>query len=166
MGDLGVHKIDLMRFLLGEEFVETAAFVTTLSKKYPNGQPIDVDDNAVCILKTQSGAIGTLTASWTYPGSEDNSTVIYCEKGSITLYADPKFSMIIRYANGQKAYFELDTMQTNERQTKSGVVDEFIDCILTNTPPRISGEEGLKTMKVVFACFESAKTGKIVRIDY
>lgn len=74
--------------------------------------------------------------------------------------------MIIRYANGQKAYFELDTMQTNERQTKSGVVDEFIDCILTNTPPKISGEEGLKTMKVVFACFESAKTGKIVRIDY
>ena len=166
MGDLGVHKIDLMRFLLGEEFVEAAAFVTTLSKKYPNGKPIDVDDNAVCILKTQSGAIGTLTASWTYPGSEDNSTVIYCEKGSITLYADPKFSMIVRYANGQKAYFELDTMQTNERQTKSGVIDEFVDCILTNTPPKISGEEGLKTMKVVFACFESAKTGRIVRIDY
>ncbi|WP_271629332.1 Gfo/Idh/MocA family protein [Caldicellulosiruptor sp. DIB 104C] len=166
MGDLGVHKIDLMRFLLGEEFVEAAALVTTLAKRYPNGELIDVDDNAVCILKTQSGAIGTVTASWTYPGSEDNSTIIYCEKGSITLYGDPKFSMIIRYANGQKAYFELDTMQTNEKQTKSGVMDEFINSILTNTPPKISGEEGLKTMKVVFACFESAKTGKVVKIDY
>lgn len=166
MGDLGVHKIDLMRFLLGEEFVEAAAFVTTLAKKYPNGKLIDVDDNAVCILKTQSGAIGTMTASWTYPGSEDNSTVIYCEKGSVTLYGDPKFSMVIRYANGQKAYFDLDTMQTNERQTKSGVMDEFINCILTNTPPEISGEEGLKTMKVVFACIESAQTGKVIKIEY
>lgn len=51
MGDLGVHKIDLMRFLLGEEFVEAAAFVTTLAKRYPGGGLIDVDDNAVCILK-------------------------------------------------------------------------------------------------------------------
>lgn len=165
MADLGVHKIDLLRFLLGEEFVEAGAFVATLSKRYPNGQLIDVDDNAVCILKSQSGAVGTLTASWTYPGSEDNSTVIYCEKGSIALYADPRFSMIIRYANGQKVYFELDTMQTNQSQTKSGVMDEFINCIVTNTTPRISGEEGYKTMKVVFACLESAKIGKIVKID-
>jgi len=139
MADLGVHKIDLMRYLLGEEFVEAGAFVTTLAKRYPSGELIDVDDNAVCILKTQSGAIGTMTASWTYPGSEDNSTVIYCENGSITMYADPRYSMIIRYANGQKVFYELDTMQTNQNQTKSGVMDEFVRCIVTNTPPSISG---------------------------
>ncbi|MBO1914739.1 Gfo/Idh/MocA family oxidoreductase, partial [Microvirga sp. 3-52] len=29
MGDLGVHKADLLRFLLGEEFVEVAGFIET-----------------------------------------------------------------------------------------------------------------------------------------
>src|SRR5258708_2297296 len=54
MGDLGVHKADLLRWLLGEEIVEVASMVEHLYK--PMG---DVDDNAVCLLRTQSGAMGT-----------------------------------------------------------------------------------------------------------
>ena len=50
MGDLGVHKTDLMRYLLGEEFVEVAGFVETNAKT-----DTDIDDNAVCILKSESG---------------------------------------------------------------------------------------------------------------
>lgn len=61
MGDLGVHKADLLRYILGEEFVEVGAFVETTAKKNT-----DVDDSAACILRTESGIIGTLTASWSY----------------------------------------------------------------------------------------------------
>ena len=49
MGDLGVHKTDLMRYILGEEFVEVAGFVETNAK-----EDTDIDDNAVCILKSES----------------------------------------------------------------------------------------------------------------
>jgi len=167
MGDLGVHKIDLLRFILGEEFIEVSAFITTLAKKYKDSDRlINVDDNAVCLLKTQSGAIGTLTASWTYAGSEDNSTTIYCEKGSMVLYGHPEYSLIVNYADGQKVFYKLDVMQTNQKQTKSGVMDAFVDCIINNIPPSIDGHEGYKTMKVVFACFESAKEGRNIRISY
>lgn len=76
MGDLGVHKTDLLRFLLGEEIEEVAAFVETSSKENAT-----VDDTAVCVLKTESGIIGTLAASWSYVAKEDNSTIIYGEKG-------------------------------------------------------------------------------------
>lgn len=57
IGAMGVHKADLIRYLLGEEIREVAAFVETNAKT-----ETDVDDNSVCILKTESGIIGT--ASW------------------------------------------------------------------------------------------------------
>src|SRR5690625_7963417 len=52
MGDLGVHKADLLRYLLGEEFSEVAAFIETNAK-----ENTDVDDNAVFILRSESGVI-------------------------------------------------------------------------------------------------------------
>lgn len=64
LGDLGVHKSDLMRYLLGE-ITEVSAFVETNAKENTT-----IDDNAVCIAKTADGVIGTLTASWSYVAGE------------------------------------------------------------------------------------------------
>ena len=95
MADLGVHKADLLRFLLGEEIIEVAGFVETSAKKETN-----VDDTAVCILRTESGIIGTLAASWSYV-KEDNSTIIYGEKAVIRLEDDPTYSLIIHHISGK-----------------------------------------------------------------
>ena len=64
-GDLGIHKADLMRYLLGEEFTHVGGQVTTRDKTLPDGRPIPVDDNAWLTLKTESGAIGSINISWT-----------------------------------------------------------------------------------------------------
>src|SRR5699024_2373609 len=90
MDDVGVHKADLIRYLLGEEFQEVSAFIESSAKENSN-----VDDNAVFILRSESGVIGTLTASWSYNTEEDNSTIIYGEKGVIRLEADPKYGLIL-----------------------------------------------------------------------
>ena len=68
MADLGVHKTDLIQYLLNDTVEETTAKVMTLDKKDSNGNLIGVDDNAICIYKMKSGIIGTMTASWTYYG--------------------------------------------------------------------------------------------------
>ena len=78
---------------------------------------INIKGDAVCILKSKTGIIGTLTAGWTYYGNEDNSTVIYCSNG-----------------------------------------------IITGTPPEVSGEEGLKALKIILACMESEKVGTAVKV--
>src|SRR5205814_2538043 len=52
-GDLGVHKADLMRWLLGQEFSEVGGFVTTLDKRDAEGNLVDLDDNAYLTLKTE-----------------------------------------------------------------------------------------------------------------
>ncbi|MCS6776668.1 MAG: Gfo/Idh/MocA family oxidoreductase [Chloroherpetonaceae bacterium] len=161
MGDLGVHKADLIRFLLGEEIVEVAAFVEHLDK--PMG---DVDDNAVCILKTASGAIGTLTASWTHYPGEDNATYIYGSKGHIRIGADPRFSVMCFLKNGEKQYYEVGALQTNEAggQSASGVIDAFVESIRTNTPPPISGEEGRRSLAVIIACLKAAETRRYQKV--
>jgi UDP-N-acetylglucosamine 3-dehydrogenase len=162
MGDLGVHKADLIRFLLGEEVVEVAAFVETLAK-----EQTDVDDNAVCLLKTESGIIGTLAASWSYNGKEDNSTIIYGEKAILRLEDDPDYSLVVQYKNGEVVNYKLSAIQSNEEggQTTSHVIDHFVSCILHDEEPSVSGQEGMKSLLVILAAFEAAKAKKVVPIE-
>ncbi|MCM3739733.1 Gfo/Idh/MocA family oxidoreductase [Oceanobacillus luteolus] len=159
MGDLGVHKADLIRYVLNDEFVEVAAFVETAAK-----ENTDVDDQAVVILKSARGVIGTLTASWAFNAKEDNSTVIYGEKAILRLEDDPDYSLIVEYTNGEVVKYKLSGIQSNEEggQTTTHVIDHFIDSILNDTEPLINGEEGKKSLEVILAALESAEKKSIV----
>ena len=165
MGDLGVHKADLIRWLLGAEVLEAGAFVDTLAKRNEKGEIISVDDNAVCILRMSNGAMGQLTASWTYT-NEDNITVIYGSKGQMTLGANPAFPVEVVLKNGEVAQYKVGGVSTNEAQLPSGIPDAFIDAILDDTEPAISGQEGLKALAIVLACLKSAETKQIVKVEY
>ncbi len=160
MGDLGVHKADLLRFLLGEEIVEVASMVGHLHK--PMG---DVDDNAICLLRTATGKMGTLTASWTHYPGEDNATYLYGEKGQMRLGTDPRFSVIVHLANGEKQFYEVGKLQTNESQTSSGVIDAFVSSILNDTEPPVTGEEGRRSLAVILACLKSSDTKAFAQVE-
>lgn len=161
MGDLGVHKADLIRYLLGEEFQEISAFIESSAKENS-----DVDDNAVFILRSEKGVIGTLTASWSYNTEEDNSTIIYGEKGVIRLEVHPKYGLILEYSNGEKVNYELGKIQSNEAdgQTTTHVIDHFVDCVLNNKQPLIDGSEGKKSLEIILAAVESNETKQITAI--
>ena len=159
MGDLGVHKSDLIRWLLDDEVAQVAAFVGTLHK-----EGTDIDDNATCLLRMKSGATGSLVASWTYYKGQDNSTVLWCENGVIKIDTDPNDQVIVELRDGTVERYKVGQVATNEKQTASGVIDEFLTCILTNQAPRISGEEGYRALKVILAAFESEATGKIINL--
>jgi predicted dehydrogenase len=165
MADLGIHKTDLLHFLTGQTVVETTARLATVDKRDSTGSLIGVDDNSICIYKLSGGAIGTMTASWTYYGAEDNSTVLYGTKGIMRIYDDPAHSIKVIASNGKVTHFDTDQIQTNDNQTKSGVIDLFVDCLVNNREPEISGAEALKTMRVIFASAESSKTGRTVAIN-
>ena len=164
MADLGIHKTDLIQFLTGQHVVRTTARVVTLDKKDASGQLIGVDDNAICIYEMSGGTMGTMTASWTYYGAEDNSTILYGEKGIMRIYDDPAHSIVVKLADGTEKVYDVEQIQTNDNQTKSGVIDLWMNCLETNTPPEISGEEALYAMCAVFASLESAKAGTTVDI--
>lgn len=163
-GDLGVHKIDLMRYLLGQEIVSVTGFVSTLNKTYPGTRkPIDVDDNAFLSVKTNRGVIGSITISWTnYGQMEDNGTTIFCEKGVLLIARDPQFGVMVYYRDGNKEYHKVGALATNERQTRSGVIDMFIGGILSGKAPPIDGQEGYRSLEVILAAMESSRSGKTV----
>ncbi|WP_082233284.1 Gfo/Idh/MocA family protein [Halobacillus massiliensis] len=162
MGDLGVHKSDLLRYILGEEFTEAAGFVENNAK-----QNITVDDNAVCILRTESGVVGTLTASWAYNAGEDNSTVIYGEKGILRMEDDPAYSLIAQYSTGETVKYELGQIQSNDAggQTSTGVIDHFVESVLEDKQPLIDGQEGMRSLEVIIAALESSESGKITKVE-
>ncbi|WP_121614547.1 Gfo/Idh/MocA family protein [Virgibacillus halodenitrificans] len=161
MGDLGVHKADLIRYLLGEEFTNVAAFVETSAKG-----DTDVDDNAVCILKSESGVIGTLVASWAYNAKEDNSTIIYGENAILRLEEHPMYSLVAQYKNGDVVNYELGEIQTNESggQTTTHVIDHFVQSILEDKEPLVTGEEGKKSLEIILSAIESSELNKISNV--
>ncbi len=165
MADLGVHKTDLIQFLLAERIKEVVAVTGTLDKKDNQGNAIGVDDNAICIYKMESGIIGNVNVSWSYYGDEDNSTVLYGTEGCMKIYDNPDYSIVVEKKDGQKIYYAIDKIQTNGQQSKSGVIDCWISCLEKKIPPEISGEEAFYAMKAVFAALESARTGHSVLVD-
>ena len=164
MADLGVHKTDLIQYLLGQTVTEVSAKLCTLDKKYADGSPISVDDNAICVFTMSGGAVGTVIASWTHYCGEDNSTVLYGTEGVLRIYEDPAHSLVLQHRGGGTEYFDLDAIQTNDAQTRSGVIDLFIDHLLHPELPCISGESVLTAMRAVFAAVESSEKGCTVRI--
>ena len=164
MADLGVHKTDLIQFLLGQTVVRTTAHLSTLDKRGADDQLIGVDDNAVCIYEMSGGAVGTMTASWTYYGAEDNSTVLYGTKGIMRIYDDPAHSITVKLKDGSEKVYDVEQIQTNDNQTASGVIDLWVDCLKNNRAPEISGQSAITAMRAVFASIESSETGRAVEI--
>lgn len=165
MADLGIHKTDLIQFLTGQTIVETTARLYTLDKRNSNGSLIGVDDNAFCVYRMKNGIVGLMTASWTNYGPEDNSTVLYGKKGVMRIYDDPIYSIKISLHNGEKIYYGLESIQTNDNQTKSGVIELFIDSIINGRETELSGKTALSAMRAVFASVESSETGRTVRVN-
>lgn len=163
-GDLGIHKIDLIHYLLDDEINQVNAFKGVLDKVDENNEPIKVCDNIVCNLKTKQGVLGTASFSWTYYGEEDNSTVIYCERGIIKIYNNPTYQIEVITEKGENINYKLEGIQTNESQTNTGVIDSFIDSIRLDKQPPVTGEDALSSLKVVLGILESAELEKSIYI--
>lgn len=169
MADLGIHKTDLVHFLIGEPITSVSAVLGTVDKTYPNGSPIDVDDNALCLYRTRSGAMGQLHVSWTNYGEENNSTQIYGTKGVLRLYDDPEASLILERRDGEVTRMKLDELTSNKKQTSgmrtsTGVIDAFVNAVITGEDSVIDAREALKAMRVIFAASRSSQEGRVVEV--
>lgn len=165
LGDLGVHKIDLMRYILGSEYKEVFAMGSALNKRDESDNLIEVEDNFALVSTMSNGSMGTSNFSWSYYGSEDNSTVIYCEKGIMYLFDDEECTLKVEHYNGKTECLCNKRIQTNDSQDKSGIIDHFIDVIVNDAKPIASFEDGYKSIKVVDKIYESMREKRSVDVD-
>lgn len=161
IGDLGLHKVDLIRWLTGDDIDEVCTALSTRDKRNDTGEMIEVDDNAVCLLKMKTGIIGSMAASWTYYGRSDNSTVFYCQNGVLRVLDDPEHEIIIERKEGQ-----CEKLQPFGTQSNLGVIDSFVNSIITGTPAEISAEDGYEALSVIIACIESADKKSFVKVKH
>lgn len=166
MADLGIHKIDLVRYLIGDEISSIYSEMRVLDKTFEDGSPIEVDDNSVEVIHFRNGAFGTVTTSWTQYGGENNQTQINCKNGVLKLYMDPNYSLTVTHPDGKVDLYDLDRIQTNTdaQQATSGVIDEVVDSLVSGRKSILDASDIIGSMKAVFACKQSSETGVAVKL--
>ncbi|MDD4849166.1 MAG: Gfo/Idh/MocA family oxidoreductase [Gemmiger sp.] len=153
--DLGIHKIDLMRWLLGEEFTEVSARLLTLDKKDAAGQPLPLDDNALLTVRTAGGQLGTITASWTNYGGCDSTVCLYGTAGVMEVWdtnnAAPRIHL--RKRGGAVEQYTFPPAQG------SGLIQAFTDAVLEGSASPVSALEGARGIQIVEAACTAAQSG-------
>jgi predicted dehydrogenase len=163
MADLGVHKADLVRHLVGKAVVEVCAFREHVQKK--KGQ--DLEDNFVACLKFEGGAVGTLAASWTAYGGDNNYIIFHCENGTLRVNVVPNKPLVAQVIN-PSCEIEFVPPPPAIEYPESWGLDAggaFVRAALGLEPPYCTGEDGMKSLAIIFAAEESAKTGKAIRLN-
>ena len=161
MADLGVHKADLVRWLSGKEIGEISAYMGTLEKKGAT-----VEDNFVSCLKFKDGTMGTLIASWTTKGMDANYTMFHCAKGTLRVLDIPDKPLVANLVDPE-CEIVFDVPPGVHRYDDSWGIDAggaFVRAVLKKEKPFCTGADALKSLEVIFAAEESAKTGKSVKL--
>ena len=156
VADLGIHKIDLMRYLLGSDIACVQAILATLDKSYPDGTPVNVDDNATVLCRMKNGVLGSVTVSWTYYADEENDTTIYGTDGKMHL--SPKDECITVYRkNGESERIAAP------QGGSTGVIDTFLQAVASGEPSVLDAEAIYPSMQAMMAAIRSSEEGR--RID-
>ena len=151
-----IHMFDMMRFLFGE--VESLTAIGS-THEYP-----EVDDFSV-LLKFKSGVHATLAsaadASWLFPFER---VEVFCHHSTL---ATREMETLVCSSN-LAGHFTEQSMQQLPREEKWGYLQEdraFVDAIINGTPPLVTAHDGLMSVKLVEAVYESVKTGENVRFS-
>ena len=160
--DVGIHILDLLRWLSGKEVAEVCANVKTLEKPFP------VEDNGSVLMRFTDGTFGQFEASWTTRPYEV-MTWIYGENGKLHTSVGGEKPIIARMATigddkDPNCVLEDIHPRVGPGSGWENAVHYFLDCVAEGKEPFVSGLEGAKSMAVVLAAYESAEKGKWVKV--
>lgn len=162
-----VHTVDLMQWLMGD--VESVT-----SQMGIFNHKIETEDLTASLVKFKSGAVATfISTTCAYPGI-CTGIRIYGSNGSIEANGDElvcwKFvdnaeneekEMLEKYA-GNSSAAALDPSLCLGHKS---MVEDIIAAVRDNRPPQIMPLEAIKSVRIVNAVYESARTGKPVIFD-
>jgi predicted dehydrogenase len=168
--DMGGHCIDLLEMFFGK-VASVSCFIHNTVHDYKS------EDSAIAMLFFENGALATVDTFFCIPdNSSKNALELYGSKGSIlakgTIGQAPAGEMV--------AFLEQDGKDYDARQlrtegqgliiapepvnTYQAEIEEFSQAIIDDRDPLIGGELGLRSQKVLAACYESAKLGKVIEV--
>lgn len=177
--DLGVHVMDLVRYLCGSPKPVSAYGVTYNNlgmNRVKNGEKAwtnnstgnfkyTVEDFASALIRFDNGMTMQLETSFNLNLKNDCGVIsLFGTKAGAT--ADPQLEI----------YSDMNGHMINIGMTESTAlafdglfereIAHFVDCVMNGTECRVKPEDGVILMKMIDAIYESAATGKEVKIEY
>lgn len=141
--DLGVHVIDLVRYVTGDDIVSVAAEL--------NGRAGDVETDAQLVVRLSGGAIGTIHASWSSrPGPDHQLTLIGTDG---TVHLDGRTPLTVFPVDGERERVELPA-------GSGSPLDEFLAAVRGERDPSVTAADGRAAIAVVEAAYRSAANGR------
>jgi predicted dehydrogenase len=168
--DMGSHCIDLLEMFFGK-LKSVNCFINNNVHSYKS------EDSAVVSLLFENGAMASVDTYFCIPdNSSKNILELYGSKGSIlakgTIGQGDSGEMIAYLEEEAGAYDAQQSRRAEEglpidpepANTYLSEIEEFSAAILENRPPKNNFDISLQNQKVMAACYESAKTGKVVEV--
>jgi predicted dehydrogenase len=168
--DMGGHCIDLLEMFLGP-----VARVSCFTRNTVH--PYDSEDSAVALIEFVCGALGTVDTFFCIrdEGSR-NALELYGSKGSIlaegTIGQEAKGKMTAvlsggaagydaQQARGSGGWIDISPEPINTYRVE---IEAFGRAVLEGRELPVDGEAGLRSQKVLTACYESSRTGRAVDV--
>jgi predicted dehydrogenase len=162
--DLGCHCIEIIRTFVGkgnrpvEVMCATDTFV----------HPIEDEDNAIGLVRFESGAIGQFEVSWTFRGGMDLRDEVAGTEGSLRLDHFLRTGFEMYLAGDQTGYVAEKTESASgwlfpvgDEVAELGYVDMFtdmFDAIDRSDTPRETFYDGYVVNAIMDACYRSASS--------
>lgn len=171
--DLGVHVIDLVRYLLGNPkpiSVYGATFHKLADRKNIRGKEFyqsasasehdicDVEDLATAMIRFENGAVLSIEASFSLNIKNDEGKIeLFGTKGGAKL--NPELEIY----NELYDYLSNITLDAETALSFDGLfeneINHFVSCLTDGTPCISPAEDGIDIMRILDAIYESARTG-------
>lgn len=149
--DMGIHALDIIRYVLGAEVRTISANLATFA------QDIQDEDTALINLEMSNGSLGYIETGWhSWPGAL--GLEIYGSKGSMIVdYQTP-----LRLWTQEKGWEEFKDFPIGGGWPAE--VNYFLDALSKDEKVSPNGEDGLISLRSALAIYESHRTGRRVSI--
>jgi len=160
--ELGTHLLDLLRFLFGEP-------ETVYARLHRISAEVKGEDVQTIVLGFGDSLTAIITDSWaSVPIKTLDRTAeerkwyprileIDCENG--TIFVDQAGSLKI-YMDSEQ--IDLDYPSDAIQQSHSSALKHFIECLENGCEFETNGKNTLATMRLVYAAYDSARSGQVV----
>ncbi len=159
--DLGIHDIDVIRYLLDAN----PKSVFSLAGGIPESK---FEDHANILIEFQSGVFAVIEVNWLTP-MKVRKVALTCSKNFVemdyinqTLEVSSSTIKKIDYGNLfriPQEYLERK-VQIERKEPLRNELADFLEAIKNNRAPLVSGEEGVRTLEIAHAAIKSARTHK------
>ncbi len=158
--DVGVYCLNAARFLSGEEPSEVFGYTVQ-----PTGDPRFKEVEATCnfSLRFPSGLVAACNSG--YAGH--HSQMLRLEGSDAWAELAPAFGYhglklrSSRLLDGHETVME---PTIGDKDQFALEMDHFADCVMTGKQPHTPGEEGLQDQRLIAAIYESAASGRVVKV--